>query len=277
MEPYIEVTIPVLDEHKEIITAELIDLGYEGVWEDGMVLKAYIEANQFKHKDLYDTLGRYGMENSFSYGEMPSQNWNEEWEKNYEPILADNHVFVRSPFHPKNTTVDIEVVIQPQMSFGTGHHETTQLMIEMMLTTDFKDQSVLDMGTGTGVLAFLSSLLGAKEVIGIDYDQNSVDNAKENLKYNSVTNVSFLHGSYEAIPSRKFDVVLSNITKNINMGLLPHLANHLSTDGYLMLAGFLNFDLKEVDQTTTALGFDLIRNVSKGDWECLLYKKGTSK
>jgi len=104
-----------------------------------------------------------------------------------------------------------------------------------------------------------------------------MDNAKENLKYNAVTNVAFLHGSYEAIPSRKFDVVLSNITKNINMGLLHHLANQLYNDGYLMLEGFLNFDLKEVDQTTTALGFDLIRNVSKGDRECLLYKKGTSK
>lgn len=277
MEAYIEVTIPVLDEHKDIISAELVDLGYEGVWEDGMSLKAYVSVAQFEHKMLYDTLGKYNMENSFSYTEMPSQNWNQEWEKNYNPILVDQRVFVRSPFHETEEGIEHEVIIQPQMSFGTGHHETTQLMIEMMLTVEFKNKEVLDMGTGTGVLAFLSSLMGAKEVIGIDYDQNSVDNAIENLKYNAVKDVSFLHGSYEAIPRRNFDIVLSNITKNINVGLLPHLAKHLSTDGYLMLAGFLNFDLKEIDNTTTALGFELIRNVSKGDWECLLYKKGTSK
>ncbi|MFT5724819.1 MAG: ribosomal protein L11 methyltransferase [Bacteroidia bacterium] len=277
MDAFIEVTIPVLEENKEIITAELIDLGYEGFWDEGMVVKAYINSKEFKHKLLYDTLGKYTMENSFSYTAMPPQNWNEEWEKNYDPILVDDSVFVRSPFHDPMTNVKHEVVIQPQMSFGTGHHETTQLMIEMMLTIDFKGKSVLDMGTGTGVLAFLSGFLGATEMVGIDYDQNSVDNAIENLKYNAVDNVSFLYGSFEAIPSRKFDIVLSNITKNINMGLLPHLVNHISIGGYLILAGFLNFDIQEVNTKTTALGFELIRNVSKGDWECLLYKRSTEK
>jgi len=273
MEAYIEVTIPVLDERKEIITAELVNLDYEGVWEEGMSLKGYIPKSLFAHKTLYDTLAKYGMENNFKYAEVQDKNWNEEWEKHYEPILVDDQVYVRSPFHETKQGIPFEVIIQPQMSFGTGHHETTQLMIEMMLTTYIKDKLVLDMGTGTGVLAFLSSLLGAKEVIGIDYDQNSVDNAKENVKYNSVSNVSFLHGSHEAIPSQRFEVVLSNITKNINMGLLPHLAEHTSTGGHLILAGFLNFDLEEIDKATTDLGFELVRNISKKDWESLLYKK----
>ncbi|MFT5513282.1 MAG: ribosomal protein L11 methyltransferase, partial [Bacteroidia bacterium] len=170
MEAYIEVTIPVLDERKEIISAELVELGYEGVWEEGMMLKGYIPKNAFKHKVLYDTLAKYTMENSFSYVELADQNWNLEWEKHYDPILVDETVFVRSPFHDAMTNVRHEVIIQPQMSFGTGHHETTQLMIEMMLTIDFTSKAVLDMGTGTGVLAFLSSLLGAKVVVGIDYD-----------------------------------------------------------------------------------------------------------
>jgi ribosomal protein L11 methyltransferase len=276
MQSFIEVTIPVLEDHKDIITAELFDLGYEGFWDEGMILKAYIDASLFQHKLLYDKLGVYGMENSFSYSLMPDQNWNMEWEKHYDPILVDDTVFVRSPFHDAQVGVEYEVIIQPQMSFGTGHHETTQLMIEMMLTIDFKGKTVLDMGTGTGVLAFLSGFMGASDIVGIDYDQNSVDNAQENLKYNSVQHVSFLHGSFEAIPDRKFDVVLSNITKNINMGLLPHLANHTSPSGYLILAGFLNFDIKEINQKTIDLGFKLIRNVSKGDWECLLYTKTTS-
>ena len=275
MEAYIEVTIPVLDDRKEIITAELVNLDYEGVWEEGMSLKGYIPKSAFAHKLLYDTLAKYGMENSFKYVEVEDQNWNEEWEKHYDPILVDDRVHVRSPFHEAVEGIPYEVVIQPQMSFGTGHHETTQLMIEMMMTVNFVDKTVLDMGTGTGVLAFLSNLLGATNVVGIDYDQNSVDNAKENVKYNPSANVSFLHGSYEAIPSQTFDIVLSNITKNINMGLLPHLAKHTSIEGHLLLAGFLNFDLEEIDKATTDLGFELVRNISKGDWECLLYKRIT--
>ena len=213
------------------------------------------------------------MENSFSYSQVVNRNWNEEWEKHYEPIYVDDRVFVRSPFHEANTSVSYEIIIQPRMSFGTGHHETTQLMMEMMLTDNIEGKSVLDMGTGTGVLAFLASRMGASEVIGIDNDENSVENARDNLKYNDVEHVSFLQGSAESIPSRNFDVVLSNITKNINVALLPHLVKHVSNRGKIILAGFLNFDLEEVNQLVTNFGFALERNISKGDWECLLYKK----
>lgn len=273
MEEYIEVTIPLLDERKDIIIAELTDLGYDGIWDKGNELSAYIETEKFQHKSIYDMLGKYGMENSFSYVALESQNWNEAWEKNYDPIWVDDRVYIRSPFHQPDANALHEIIIQPQMSFGTGHHETTRLMVEMMLTENFGGKSVLDMGTGTGVLAFFAHKLGATELVGIDYDQNSVENAADNLKYNPGVDVTFLHGSFEAIPDRKFDVVLSNITKNINMELLPHLAKHVSTGGKLMLAGFLNFDLKEVDAKVSSHGFELVRNNSIGDWECLLYKK----
>ncbi len=273
MEQYTEVAIPLLDERKDIIIARLTELGYDGIWDKGNELVAYIVKDQFEHKQLYDMLAEYNMENSFSVQDMAQKNWNEEWEKNYDPILVDDRVFVRSPFHDTNPNVDYEVVIQPQMSFGTGHHETTQLMIEMMLTMDLNNSTVLDMGTGTGVLAFLARKMGAIQADGIDYDRNSVENAIDNLKYNEGADVTFLEGSFEAIPDKKYDVVLSNITKNINVSLLPHLANHVSTGGELVLAGFLNFDMKEVNQLVTELGFTLERNISKGDWECLMYRK----
>ncbi len=273
MEEYTEVTIPLLDDIKDIVNAELINLGYEGTWDKGNELVAYIQTAQFEHKKLYDMLGKYSRENSFSYTRIENKNWNEEWEKNYDPIWIDDRVYVRSPFHKGNKEVKHEIVIQPKMSFGTGHHETTQLMMEMMLTSDLQNKLVLDMGTGTGVLSFFASQLGADSVIGIDIDQNSVENARDNVKYNKCTNVSFLNGSEEAIPSQKFDVVLSNITKNINMGLLPHLAKHVSNNGLLILAGFLNFDLKEIDNLVSGLGFKVTRSNSKGDWECLLYTK----
>ncbi len=273
MTQYIEVSIPLLEERKDVIIAELEQLGYEGFWDQGTMLVAYIPQSDFLHKRLYDTLGKYQMENSFSYKPLEDRNWNEEWEKNYDPIIVDDRVYIRSPFHKEIESIEHEIIIQPQMSFGTGHHETTQLVIQMMLTLDFTNKKVLDMGTGTGVLAFLAQKLGAGRTVGIDYDLNSVNNAEENLKYNKSVDVSLLHGSAEAIPDENFDIVLSNITKNINMTLLPHLAKHVSTGGYLVLAGFLNFDLKEVDSATKSLDFELIRNISLGDWESLMYKK----
>lgn len=273
MKDYVEVTIPLLDELKDVIIAELTGLGYDGIWDQGNELVAYIDVQEFRHKELYDMLARYGMENSFSRKMLEQRNWNEEWEKNYDPIWVDKRVYVRSPFHAPSDEVDYEVVIQPRMSFGTGHHETTRLMIRMMLTTDLANKTVLDMGTGTGVLAFLAHMMKASDVVGIDNDANSVENAIDNMKYNEVAGVKFLQGSYDAIPDQQFDVVLSNITKNINVGLLPHLAKHVSKGGYLMLAGFLNFDLQEVNELVTSLGFKIERNISEGDWECLLYKK----
>ncbi|MCB9261583.1 MAG: 50S ribosomal protein L11 methyltransferase [Flavobacteriales bacterium] len=270
---YLEINIPVLDEKKEVLMAELELLGFESFWDKGSEVAAYIIEENFNHKLLYDKLAKYGMENSFSISKMENKNWNEEWESNYEPILIGSQVFVRSPFHEPNSEVNYEVIIQPQMSFGTGHHQTTQLVIEMMLTTDFTKKSVLDMGSGTGVLAILAEKMGASHVVAIDYDENCVENAAENLKYNGSENVKILQGSHEAIPDQEFDVVLSNITKNINVGLIPFLAKATKKGGQIILAGFLNFDLEEIDNIVCSHGFAIDRNISKGDWECLMYTK----
>ncbi|MFT5479502.1 MAG: ribosomal protein L11 methyltransferase [Bacteroidia bacterium] len=270
---YLEISIPVLDELKEIIMAELDNLGFEGIWDQGSEIQAYIPEERFKHKETYDTLMRYGMENSFSKNVLEEKNWNEEWEKNYDPVAIDTRVLVRSPFHKQDDSFDYQVVIDPKMSFGTGHHATTKLVMRLMLTLDFNNKKVLDMGMGTGVLSFFASMLGASAVIGIDNDPKCVENALENAKYNHVNNVKFLSGSSDAIPPTEFEVVLSNITKNINMQLLPHLAKVVSTKGYLILAGFLNFDLEEVDALVVKLNFTPIRTISIDDWEGIIYQK----
>ncbi|MBI1305901.1 MAG: 50S ribosomal protein L11 methyltransferase [Bacteroidetes bacterium] len=271
---YIEVQIQILDEVKDIVVAELEELGYEGIWDQGTTISAYIPENLFHHKQLYDTLARYRMENSFTYSLLQEVNWNSEWEKNYEPVFIDDRICVRSDFHPKPEKVSFDIIIKPEMAFGTGHHETTRLMMQLMLTMNFKNKSVLDMGTGTGVLAILASLMGARDVLAIDYDDKCVESARENLKYNPVHNVTLARGSTEAIPKGStFDIVLSNITKNINLTLLPDLVKCVSPNGHLALAGFLNFDLEEVHQNVKQFGFELIRNIHLGDWECLLYQK----
>jgi ribosomal protein L11 methyltransferase len=270
---YTEITIPVIDEMKDIVLAELHELGFEGIWDKGNELSAYILTDLFSHKQLYDTLAKYKMENHFNHQLVPDQNWNKEWEKHYDPVYIDDRVYIRSPFHEPKSSFRHELIIQPQMSFGTGHHQTTRMMVEMMLTMDFKNKSILDMGTGTGVLAIFSSILGASKVIGVDNDENSVENANQNLKYNKVNDVTFLHGSHETIPTESFDIILSNITKNINLSLLPHLVEKVSVNGYLVLAGFLNFDLDEMDRSVKEFSFKIKRNISLGDWECLLYQK----
>ena len=270
---YTEITINVLEDNKEIILAELHEIGFDGVWDKGHELCAYIETDVFNHKLLYDTLAKYRMENHFSHKAIEDTNWNEEWEKNYDPVYIDDRVYVRSPFHPPDDSYDYEVIIQPQMSFGTGHHQTTRIMMEMMLTMDFDKKEVLDMGTGTGVLAIFASLLGGTSVLGIDNDSNSLENANENLKYNEVTGVTYAHGSHESIPNKSFDIILSNITKNINLSLLPHLAKKVSKGGYLVMAGFLTFDLEEVNREVLKYSMTAERNISLADWECILYKK----
>ncbi|MCB0733917.1 MAG: 50S ribosomal protein L11 methyltransferase [Flavobacteriales bacterium] len=272
---YVEVTVQVLDEWKDIVQAELHELGYSGIWDKGSELSAYIEQDAFNHKAVYDTLAGHGMENHFSYQILEDQNWNAVWEANFDPVEIDDRVIVRSPFHTEAPSFQHEIIIQPQMSFGTGHHETTRLVIMAMLGLNFMDKSVLDMGTGTGVLAVLAHRLGARHVVGIDNDLNSVENAQENLKYNTGVDVVYLHGSSDVIPDQSYDIVLSNITKNINVKLLPELVKRVCTGGTLVMAGFLNFDLDEVNQLVVSHNMQLERNISLGDWECLVYTKNS--
>jgi len=270
---YITVRIPCLDEQKEILCAELNALGSEGVWDKGTEVEAYFPKEGWDQKQLYETLSNYGLENSFHVAILEDKNWNEEWESGFDPIRIDDEVLIRATFHEQERGFKYELVIDPRMSFGTGHHATTRLMIDMMLTMDLSGKKVLDMGSGTGVLSFLAAQMGAAEVVGVELDSNSVDNARDNAKYNPSEGVSFFEGSHEAIPDTQFDVILSNITRNINRTLLPHLMEKLLTNGYLVMAGFLNFDLEEMVRLCAEHGARLIRNKSLDDWEVIIVEK----
>lgn len=270
---YITVRIPCLDEQKEILCAELDVLGSDGVWDKGIEVEAYFPKEIWDQKVLYDMLSNYGLENSFHISTLEDKNWNQEWESGFDPIRIDDEVLIRATFHEHEPGFKYELVIDPRMSFGTGHHATTRLMIDMMLTMDLQGKKVLDMGSGTGVLSFLAAQMGASEVIGVEVDSNSVDNARDNSKYNLSTGVRFIEGSHEAMPDIEFDIILSNITRNINRSLLPHLIKKLLRDGYLVMAGFLNFDLEEMVQLCADHGARLIRNKSLDDWEVIIVQK----
>jgi ribosomal protein L11 methyltransferase len=272
---HLAIRIPCLDEIKEILNAELENLASDGIWDKGNELVAYFPIQTFVEKDLYNVLSKYNLENSYHITELEDKNWNEEWEKNYQPVIIDKDVIIRAHFHESTDDYKHEIVITPRMSFGTGHHATTKLVIEMMLTQNFENKSVLDMGSGTGVLSFLAKQQGAQAVLGIDNDPNAVQNAIDNLKYNLHEGVNFLEGSFDAIPDQKFDIILSNITRNTNKLLLPHLTNRLLTGGIMVLAGFLNFDLEEMVEYCKELGMQMVKNANEGEWESIIVKKIT--
>lgn len=272
-EAYLLVRIPCLDEHKEILQAELEWLGSDGIWDKGSELEVYFPQSVYNVEALYNMLSKYGMENSFHTEKVVDENWNATWEAGYEPVSVDHFAHIRATFHPAQTNFEHEIVINPQMSFGTGHHATTKLVIQMMRSIPIKDKTVLDMGSGTGILSFLAASMGASEVLGIDIDTNSVENAGENRKYNRSDNVSFIQGSSGQIPDERYDIILSNITRNINRELLPHLAAHLAGGGYLIMAGFLTFDLEDMVNRCRELGMNLVRNAHDQEWEVILVQK----
>jgi len=270
---YIQANIPCLEEKKEIITAELEQIGYEGFWEEGQKINAFIEREKLDEKLLYDTLAKYGMENSYSLSDLEDRNWNQEWESNFNPVQIDQHVLIRASFHEPLEGIAHEIVINPEMSFGTGHHETTELMVRMMLQMDFKDKVVLDMGSGTGVLAILASQLSAEKVVAIENHKGSVANCIDNVAINQISNVEVIEGSIDACPQQSFDIILSNITKNINQSLLPACVNMLAESGYLLISGFLDFDKQEMRQYCEALGLEFVQDMEINKWQGMLFVK----
>lgn len=260
------------DNLKEPIMAFLEPLGFEGFWDNGDTIMAYVPQDLFNHKSFYDTLSQFELENNYSYTILEEKNWNEEWEKNFDPIVIGEQVYVYASFHPKEA-YPFQIIINPKMSFGTGHHATTRLSAILLMHLDVADKKVLDMGCGTGVLAILADKMKANYVQAIDNDPWSFENAQDNATENECKNVIVSLGSTEAIENVKFDIVISNITKNINLGLLPQLAQKVSNNGYLIISGFLDFDLIEMRTAVEQLGFKEIETIAENAWQGICLQK----
>lgn len=270
----LQIKILCPDSLKEELMAVLTPLEFEGFWDNGDTILAYIDRDQFNHKLFYDTLSAYELENNYSFEELAEINWNEEWEKNFDPVLIDEKLYIRANFHPAGQ-YPYEIVINPKMSFGTGHHPTTRLSAILMMHLPLKDKTVLDMGCGTGILSILADRMGASYVLGVDNDAWSHENALDNIQGNNSKNVEVKLGSTEASKGKVFDVVISNITKNINLTLLPDLSEMVSKEGYLILSGFLDFDLNEMESKARSLGFETREHLSEQSWQGLCMQKNT--
>ncbi|MCC6371640.1 MAG: 50S ribosomal protein L11 methyltransferase [Bacteroidia bacterium] len=206
---------------------------------------------------------------------IATTNWNAEWEKNFEPVLVDDLLCIRAPFHAKNETVKHEIVIMPKMSFGTGHHQTTRQMCKEMFSHPFKNKRVLDMGCGTGILAILAHLLGARNITGIDIDEWSVENAIENCQSNNCGDIVILKGDAPILETLgTFDVILANINKNILKKQIPVYSKIAKAGTHLYLSGFFTTDVEELKQVATEHGFNFVLAHNENEWAMMLLEKG---
>jgi len=251
----------------EILIAELGSLGFESFVENEDGVTAYILKEEFNGNMLTEVriLDSDEFKISYSSSEIQQVNWNEEWEKNFQPIVVDDICSVRAPFHPKPET-EFDIIIEPKMSFGTGHHATTHMMIQFILKNEWKGKSVLDMGCGTGVLAILCSQKGANPVEAIDIDNWCYLNTLENIERNNVPEISVKEGGAELLGEKKYDVIIANINRNILLNDMQKYVSVLQPDGDLYLSGFYKEDIPIIQEACEKLGLKFQENLEKDKW-----------
>jgi ribosomal protein L11 methyltransferase len=273
MSTTIQVTIAVADEAvKDILIAELADLGFDGFEENETGLFSYIDSAKFDAEvsgGLADLVSRHGV--TYNSAAIDKQNWNALWESNFEPVLVDDFVGVRAGFHPAfGDTVEYDIIITPKMSFGTGHHGTTYSVMQLMRGIDFKEQSVFDFGTGTGLLAILAHKLGAKYVLGVDNDDWCIENASENIVVNNTQTIE-IQKVNDANLNKKFNIIIANINKNIILDNLAFLAEATLPGGVVLLSGLLVEDKPEMEAACAALGWKHQETRTRNNWIALHY------
>lgn len=234
-------------ELKDIILAELGDINFEGFVENENGFEAYIDETIFNNEEFLTVLNKYHIgRTDYAENSIPQQNWNAQWESSFEPVIISNQLIIKAPFHAVKEVYPHEIIIQPKTSFGTGHHETTQSIMELMLQMDFKDKSVFDYGCGTGVLSILASKLGAEYIFANDIDDWAFENVGENAQYNNITNIEYVKGDLSVVPDKDFDIILANINKNILLKSFEQLSNHCKEKGIVMISGFFETDLNDL-------------------------------
>ena len=276
MAAYTKLSIHATEEQGEIVSAYLADFPFDSFDYDGEFLNAYAPQSQMEdiRQDVENLLEGEGFLNYF-FEEIEAQNWNAAWESDFEEVEVRGEVLIRAPFHPERIGyAGMEVIIQPKMSFGTGHHSTTQLMIESLLDGEIEGKRVLDMGSGTGVLAIVAAKLGASNVLAVEIDDMAEESVRENIELNGVTEkIESICGDARAIEGREFDIVLANINRNILLADMEAYVATMPNGGKLVMSGFLAEDVEILTKKAQSLGYSLTRHRTNDVWQALEFER----
>jgi len=257
------------EEYSDILVAFLADLDYDSFYNpEPLVLKAYIKEELFNESyviELQQNLSG-NVDFRYSYKICKEENWNSVWEKNYDPVLVDNRCYVRASFHEKMPNVEFDIEIQPKMSFGTAHHETTYQILSEVLKMDVSNKSFLDMGCGTGVIAILAALKGANDIWAIENDLWAYENTLENVKRNKVDFIKVFHGDASLLKDKRFDIIIANINRNILLNDMEKYVHVLQKHGILILSGFYEQDIDKISCKANELGLSFNSSRTKNKW-----------
>ena len=258
----------------EILIAELGELPFESFMETEDGLSAYIQKNAWTEDILENIVILENSEFKISYKieEIDQVNWNEEWEKNFEPIDVDGICYIRAPFHEK-TLAKYNIIIEPKMSFGTGHHETTHMMIQHLLETNVENLKTLDMGCGTAILAILAEMKGAKPIDAIDIDNWCYLNSIENAERNNCHHITVYEGDAALLKDKNYDFIIANINRNILLNDMETYVNCLNANGTILFSGFYEEDIPFINQACVANGLAFQKQLQRNNWVSLKYIK----
>ncbi len=267
---------PLTQEFSEFLIALLDLYEYEGIHEREKIIDSYITFENFNLeslKEIQSSLLAMECRMSWDVEVIADQNWNKVWESNFEPVLIDTRCAIRASFHPEFREFTYTITIEPKMAFGTGHHQTTRLMIEQMLQLEFRNMKVLDMGCGTGVLGILASLMGASEVVSIDFDNWAYQSTMENVTKNHIKNLTAIEGNKNSIPSATFDIILANINRNTLLEQMKEYAQHTHQKSLLIVSGILEEDLNSIEAAADKAQFQLLKSNSLDNWIMMMFER----
>jgi ribosomal protein L11 methyltransferase len=263
----------------EILIAWLGELPFESFEETETGIAGYVPKKLFDQQQLDETLREISLPVSITFktSVIADQNWNAVWESNFEPVMIAGRCYVRAPFHPAKDDAEYEMVIEPKMSFGTAHHETTAMMLEYVLETDWHGKHFLDMGCGTGALAILASMRGAKSGVAIDNDEWAFENSKENLERNNISNIEVRLGGKEKIGDDQFDIILANINRNILLDQIETYNSVLRPGGLLFMSGFYKEDIPFITEAAAKFGISLQHQREQNKWVAVKMVKDNNR
>jgi len=276
---YIQVTFSftnIQEYQQDLLISDLADIGYNTFEDTDRGFAAFVDIDTYNDAELKAVIAQFEDEIAYQYEvlEIEGKNWNEEWEKNFEPLIIDELCYIRATFHEAQPKYPYEIVIDPKMAFGTGHHQTTTMMMQYILSADLVGKDVLDMGCGTGILAILAAKRGAERLVAIDYDEVCYLSTLENTSLNRVTNIEAIWGGKEVIPKEKYDVILANINRNILLDQIPVYATVLKNSGLIYFSGFYESpDLELIKQACEPFGIHYVDHKKIGDWVAACFKK----